>query len=226
MSKRQLSLSPRIEDARDKQTTAVVNFSLLEIKEHFNQNISAINSQFDVASNLKSEGRESDQKNIYRSQIVFLESAFDYYLHELNKYGLRNILAGNWSKTPKYNNLKIPMKQVEIGLQEPSAQEWFVEYINEAYSRDVMTSYDYLKDQLNMLGINLTEILTEIFPGEEKPQKFIMDLYDRRNRIAHQTDRDHADATQTDISEEYVKDCITKVEKIVLALHSRANDKG
>ena len=226
MNKRDLSLSPRIESTRDKQTTIVVNFSLMEIKEHFEVNISAINNQFDVASNLQNVGRESDQKNIYRSQIVFLESAFDYYLHELNKYGLRQILAGNWAKTPKYNNLRIPMKQVEIGLQEPSAQEWFVEFINEAYSRDVMTSHEYLKDQLNMLGINLAEVLSEVFPEEEKPQQFIIDLYDRRNRIAHQTDRDHADATQTDITEEYVKDCIAKVVKIVFALHNRANDKG
>ena len=220
-----LSLTPRAEDTREVRSISVVDFELDEIKEHFDQNIDAINNQFDVAKTLGNSGQLDNQKNIYRSQIVFLESAFDFYLHELNKYGLRKIFLGEWKKTEKYKNLKVPMRQVEIGLQNTSASDWFTEFINDAYSRDVMTSYEYLKDQMNMLGISIVEILRRTFQGASKPERIIIDLYDRRNRIAHQTDRDHANAIQADISEEYVKARINEIVLIVSALHNEAKVK-
>ena len=71
-SKRDLSLSPRVENTREAQHIMVVNFDLTEIKDHFEQNLTAINNQFEVASSLESNGKIDDQKNIYRSQIVFL----------------------------------------------------------------------------------------------------------------------------------------------------------
>lgn len=224
-SKRDFSLSPRVENTREAQHIMVVNFDLTEIKDHFEQNLTAINNQFEVASSLESNGKIDDQKNIYRSQIVFLESAFDFYLHELTKYGLRKMFSGFWEKTERYKNLKIPMKHIERGLDDPSAIQWFVEYINEAYSRDVMTAYEYLKDQMNLLGINLLEKLKNAFTENDKPQEVIINLYNRRNQIAHQTDRAHADASQADITEEYVKKRISEIEIIVTALHQAALEK-
>lgn len=225
-NKRNLSLAPRAEDTREVQPVSVVNFELSEIKDHFDQSLTAIKNQFEVASSLGSDGKTEDQKNIYRSQIVFLESAFDFYLHELTKFGLRKMLVGSWPKTEKYKNLKIPMKHVERGLNDPSAIQWFVECVNEAYSRDVMTAYEYLKDQMNMLGISLVDILKGVFPEKDKPQKGIIDLYDRRNQIAHQTDRAHADASQADITEKYVTARIAEIDSIVMALHQAALEKG
>lgn len=225
-SRRNLSLSPRAEGTREVRTVTVVSFDLNEIRNHFDQSLAAINNQFEVASSLGSAGKPEDQKNIYRSQIVFLESAFDFYLHELTKYGLRKMLSGDWTKTEKYENLKIPMKCVERGLNDPSAIQWFVEYINEAYSRDVMTAYEYLKDQMNMLGISLVNILKDLFPKMSEPKKVISNLYDRRNQIAHQTDRAHADATQVDITEGYVRERIAEIKAIVEKLHQKALEKG
>ena len=89
-----------------------------------------------------------------------------------------------------------------------------------------MTAYEYLKDQMNMLGISLVDILKSAFSEKDKPQKVIIDLYDRRNQIAHQTDRAHADASQADISEEYVKERIAEINTIVMALHQAALEKG
>lgn len=111
-------------------------------------------------------------------------------------------------------------------MNDPSAIQWFVEYINEAYSRDVMTAYEYLKDQMNMLGISLVDILKSVFPEKDTPKKVIIDLYDRRNQIAHQTDRAHADASQADITEKYVTERINEIENIVMALHRAALEKG
>ena len=77
-SRRNLSLAPRAEDTRDAQPISVVNFELSEIKEHFDQSLTAINNQFEVALSLGSDGKIDDQKNIYRSQIVFLESGKNF----------------------------------------------------------------------------------------------------------------------------------------------------
>ena len=77
-----------------------------------------------------------------------------------------------------------------------------------------------------MLGISLVDILKGVFPEKDKPQKGIIDLYDRRNQIAHQTDRAHADASQADITEKYVTARIAEIDSIVMALHQAALEKG
>jgi len=234
MNKRTLALSPRIEDVREKQQPVpVVSFSLQEIKAHFDSSIASIRRQFDVARQLKEAGFEDDQKNIFRSQIVFLESALDFYLHELNKYGLMQIFNSAWDKTEPYKNLKIPMRHLEEGLKAPETSGWFLEFISEAYSRDVFTSFEYMKDQMNMLGLKFSDLLNQAFPPSSDPtipsktgKQIIRDLYDRRNQIAHQTDRSHANATQNDITENYVLSCISDVEILVTHLHTAAINKG
>ena len=40
-----------------------------------------------MADELFESGKEEESRNIWRAQIVFLESAFDFYLHELTKNG-------------------------------------------------------------------------------------------------------------------------------------------
>ena len=41
-NKRNLSLAPRAEDTREVQPVSVVNFELSEIKDHFDQSLTAI----------------------------------------------------------------------------------------------------------------------------------------------------------------------------------------
>ena len=55
--------------------------------------------------------------------------------------------------------------------------------------------------------------------------KLVEDLFSRRNRIAHQNDRDHVNAAQTDITKEYVEWYISCIEAIVNAIHDIAKEK-
>ena len=50
-------------------------------------------------------------------------------------------------------------------------------------------------------------------------------LFQRRNMIAHQSDRRHADAQKEPISRETVEDFIADVEKIVAAVVKEAERK-
>ena len=88
MEERNLDLATRNEDTRDKFHTRVIRFELDQIRQHFAETVQAINAQFDVADELLKSGKEIEGENIWRAQIIFLASAFDFYMHELTKYGL------------------------------------------------------------------------------------------------------------------------------------------
>lgn len=53
----------------------------------------------------------------------------------------------------------------------------------------------------------------------------VTELFQRRNEIAHQSDRSHASAEQKDITREYVEDYIGKIELIVNAIENIAVEK-
>ena len=95
--KRDLSLTPRKEDLRDaKPITIPIQFSLVEIKQHFEESLAAIKKQYTVADSL-SEGEEPDGcKMIWRSQVVLAEGLLDFYIHEMSKYCLFRMFTGAW----------------------------------------------------------------------------------------------------------------------------------
>ena len=130
MGKRDLSLTPRIEDKRDKKAVPPpVHFRLSEIKQHFDESMQSVKEQFTVADNLLSEGNTEGCQIIWRSQIVFAESLLDFFLHEMSKYCLFRMFTGEWEKSEKYKNLEVKMSKVEEGLAAKESDEWFFEYV-------------------------------------------------------------------------------------------------
>ena len=230
MSGRDLSLHPRVEDTRDKKVIEpVIQFPLVEIRERFDKTILDIENQFDLAALLIEEEKVDSAKEIYRSQIVFLESALDFYIHEISKYGVISIFTKRWSKTEKYNNFKIPMSVFETGIRNPESTSWLAEYLNSRFSVEVYLSSESMKDQLNMLGLCFHSIMETAFPIPSNPDEpykegkiIVKELFERRNQIAHQSDRKHATAERNDISKEYVQKCISDVKKLVEAIHNAA----
>ena len=103
---RKLDLNARAEEVREKKIYKTVQFEANEILERFNKNIEEIKKQSELISDLKDENLEF-YKDILRSQIVFLDSAFDFYMHEITKYGMCKIYDGVWKRTEKFNNYTI-----------------------------------------------------------------------------------------------------------------------
>lgn len=87
---RNLNLTPRPEESRERRTIHIVSFELDEIMLHFEENIENITHHFTVADQLWAENHSEAAKDIWRSQILFLESALDFYIHEITKYGMPN----------------------------------------------------------------------------------------------------------------------------------------
>ena len=116
-----------------------------------------------MADGLVEYGKVIEGENIWRAQIVFLASALDFYMHELTKYGLCEIYNENWDRTDKYENLQVNMKVIEVALKSGEDIDWFLEYINNYYRSITMVSYESVKDQLKLLGINLAPVADGAF---------------------------------------------------------------
>ena len=232
MGKRDLSLTPRNEETREQNViVSPVHFPLTDIKQHFDESMQSVKEQFTVADNLLSEGNAEGCRIIWRSQIVFAESLLDFYIHEMSKYCLFRMFTGEWQKSEKYKNLEVKMSKVEEALSAKESDEWFFEYLNERFTKDVFLSGDSMRDQLNLIGISFGEAMHRAFhkdtvnASDKYGYRLVKQLFDRRNKIAHQNDRDHSSAAQTDITKEFVEQYISDIEAIVNAMHDIAKEK-
>ena len=157
----------------------------------------------------------------------------DYiFMHELTKYGLCEIYNENWERTEKYDNLQVNMKVIEVALKSGEEIDWFLDYINGYYRAMTMVSYDSVKDQLNLLGINLSSVANRAFyqrGGTEKTikkmKRRLNELFNRRNIIAHQTDRAHSNSQANNITKDIVEDFIFDIKKIVSSIDNEAKCK-
>lgn len=229
MASRDISLTPRVEDARDAHPVlAAIQFSLSKIKQHFTGSMDEVKAQFAVADELNAGENEIACRMVWRSQVVLAEGLLDFYIHEISKYCLVRMLSGTWPKTEKYKSFQIPMEKVENAIAALESYDWFFEYLNKRFSRDVFLSCESMRDQLNLIGIPFNQTMEKAFPNVNKQESIrigketIAMLFQRRNEIAHQNDRSHASAEQTDITKEFVEDYISKIESIVNAIQEIA----
>lgn len=232
MEERNLDLEPRQEGLREKVSSVVIKFQLNEIEEHFDENLKYIRQQFVIADELIEKGRDEDARNIWSAQIVFLESAFDFYLHELTKFGLSEMFMGNWDKTEKYNNLSVKMSIVDKAINAREDSEWFLEFVDNFYKEITLISYLSVKDQMNLLGLNLQKVADAVFyennscvKTKDKLEKCIKDLYHLRNIVAHQSGRRHSDAQREEITKEIVEKYIAEIGGIVKKIQDLARQK-
>lgn len=236
MPKRNLTLAPRKENVRDKKparSTRVVIFDPDTIFRHFEETLTSISNLFPVAHALAQSGKFEERDNTWRAQIVFLAGAFDFFMHEITKYGLKQILCGEWEQTTKYKNLPIKMETVHRGLRaDADDMAWFYDYVNTYYSACTMISHTEVKKQFSLLGMDLTVLAQKAFykqgdkkPESEKLKESLDQLFDRRNLIAHQVDRAHANASVLPIDEPTVQNFIADIEIIVKAIHEIAKEK-
>lgn len=227
LNENELELSPRKEGTRDKRPGLIVQFNLEQINEHFENSITSIERQFEVADELLNCGKKDECEIIWRSQVVFVESSLDFYIHELSKYAMRCMYEGTWEKSPKYKNFKISMETYELCLEQPGDAGAFVEFINQQFGREVYLSFEQMRDQINLCGLEFTKILEEAFPNSKSDygKEIIKELYNRRNQIAHQLDQLHENATTQSISKKYVEECIENVKCIEKSIHKAAIEK-
>lgn len=232
MATRNLSLTVRPEAVRESSKIAPpIHFTTDEIKKHFTDSLEIIKKQFEVADDLLDVSNIEGCNTIWRSQIVLAEGLLDFYIHEVSKYCMFQMFCGNWEKSEKYALFVVPMSRVEEAIAAVESTEWFFDYLNIRFSRDVYLSVESMRDQLNLIGIGFVPTMVKAFPREKEElskkegSKIVENLFKRRNEIAHQNDRSHASAEQTPITKEYVQEYIDNVESIVGAIQSIMEEK-
>ena len=221
-----LKLTARVEEIREpyRPVSHPLHFDLAEIKKHFDEGLSGIEKQHQTASILYNNGQIEECQNIWRSEVVFLEGILDFFIHEISKYTLYEMFEGQRNKSDKYYTIKIPMSEVETAYSNMSSKEWFFSYLNQEMSREVYLSADSMKDQLNEIGITFNEVMQKAFPDNNvnasirRGKEIVREMFDRRNRIVHQNDRDHASAVRTTITEEIVQTYKNNICKIVYTI--------
>lgn len=230
---RNLNLTTRREETREKRYSRVIKFEIEQIKEHFDENISDIENQFKIIDMLDKDKDKDKIDCILRSQIVFLGSSIDFYFHEITKYGLMKIYDKVWEKTDNYKKIKINIEEVFKALEAGNDSEWFIEFIDSEYRGITMMSWRSITNQIELIGLDIDEIAEKVFPNndltkqkkKDELKKVVTTLFKRRNFIAHQFDRRHNDAIRKDISKTEVVNFIKDIKKIVYAVHETLLEK-
>lgn len=224
MEERNLELTPRSIGIRDRRVSHTIQFELSAITNRFACNIQSIKSQFELAEQLKAEG-STQYKDILRSQIVFLDSAFDFFMHEVTKYGMVQIFQGVWEKTERYNNFTIRLGEISDVLQNPEQENWFLDIVNDSYAEDTFMSAGAVIGQLNLIGVKWQSVADRAFyeqgsvvSTKDKFKHTLNSLFRRRNQIAHQADCLHETGAKIDIERGDVETYIDEIEKIVTAI--------
>lgn len=195
----------RKEDSRKKRSVRLV-LKIFDVRAHFNENVKDVEAKFVLAKREVDSGDLHSAEEIWRSQVVFLESALDFYIHEVVKYGFLKIFNGDWEETEqsKKFRLRFPLL-MKIYKDAENAAQSLSDEIDEINRENCFLSFDNMQNNLKMVGLKVD--------GKYKP--FVNELYGRRNKIAHQSDRIPGSAEKCVIKEIDVKNYIKKVKEIV-----------
>ena len=134
---RDLDLSKRKSNTRDKVQPEVIKFDLAEIKKHFEDSIKDIEEQFKTIDLLDSKDKEKIDY-ILRSQIVFLGGSLDFYFHEITQFGIMQMYDEIWQETKPYKNINIKSFN--------SYNELSTEFDNKSISYMIVPMYKYIND--------------------------------------------------------------------------------
>ena len=207
-----------------------LKFSIDEIYSHFVNDMSSIKSIGDILHSM--EITDSNYQMLLASQLIFLESSFDFFIHEVSKYGFLKIYNSEWDSTSKTINLRINIDKLIECIDKEELNDIIYELLNSAWSTEVFISYESFKDQINLIGLKIDEIMKMAFPPNTKikdsvnyGKTIITELYRNRNIIAHQMSRSHNDASKSILNVKYITDSINNIDSIAKSIYNLIKNK-
>ena len=230
-----IDLASRNENTREFQHVEI--YDIKGINSHFDENMRIILYFFNVAETISnSKNLDADYVNeIYRTQIMLIDSTLDFYFHEVVKLAILNIYNEIWegNNNKFYNKLTFAIKDLEFARSNPDDDEWLKEWVNKTFSTETMMSFSYFKDVCELIGLNISKVAKENFckrgdsqKEKDKLEDFLDGLYRRRNLITHQTDRRLCDAERLSVSREEVMYYIEHVAGIVYTVSNHIKKLG
>lgn len=203
---------------------AVERFDLSAIKTHFDDSISQIQAQIAEATELLSGEKKLSGQSILRAQIMFVESALDNYMHELVIYGVTQMFNQTWGRTAEYDRIFLPIGVIESAAAADVGDKWLHEHIGEAYSAMTLTNVKQMRRHLDLLEIKINPCLIATFPGHtvNDAEKILKGYSERRNDIAHRSDRDTETGVPKNITAEEVRQMTNDIKRLVDEIHKAA----
>jgi len=205
----------------------VTDVKLGTIYTRFHTNIKSVKRLTHVAEQMLADEKDVAD-DLFRAQVVQIESAFDFFMHEFTVFGMTKIFLDEWDDTREFRAYPITMKDFRAGIKSPDDDAWFAKTVMRAYEKQPLISYLRFTEALRTIGISL-EALEKSSQGrlDARTLRTIVDqASSRRNQIAHQTDRAHASRKQNDIDAEYVRTMLSDIRMVVNAVYEAALEKS
>lgn len=190
----------------------------------FSEAMKNISNQGEILNALK-ENKMEGETDILRAQVMYLESALDYYIHEVVKYGIEKMFSGysNWRETVEFKKLRVSISFTKEIHRNP-------EKVKEIYNELDYVLPTYMKYDAIMKSMILIGVFDEnnIPPEISSYRKKLNEVSDRRNKIVHAFDRTDF-GKQKYLDENMVKEYIHTVcnfQKIIEKSVLYKNDTG
>lgn len=211
MDKSTIDEIERVVETRDKRSSRI-SFEYDSIMNRFHENIEDVVAKFSIADSITDENQK---KEIWRSQIVFLESSLDFYLHEVIKFGFIKIFNEEWAGTNGFKKFSVSLGFAIEFAKHPENAETLLNEIDKGNHKLCFMHFDNIIRNLRLIDIKIS------FPDKD----IINGIYRRRNQIAHQTDRNPPETEKQDIAKDHVERYIKKIKALVETLDEAIKKK-
>lgn len=215
-----LNFSSRKEGGRDKNPPKrIKNIALDDIQKRFDESMNDVENLFNVCTSLK-ENNLPGAEDIYRAQILFLDSSLDFYIHEITKYGLVQIVdpeVSGWNVNDEFKKFKVSINFLKRVYSNREDIKVILKELNDTIQYSSYMKFEAVSSQLDLIGLEKPE-------GFENYRYVIDGLSDRRNAIAHASDRDMK-GDKTDIDETTVRNFMEKLKEFQKLIHEAVKNK-
>jgi hypothetical protein len=163
-----------------------------------------------------------DLSDLLRAQMVLCVSAMDFYIHELTRLGMIEIVEGKRASTPAFLRYRVSLDGVLAGFQPGATSSWLDTEVRAQHSLLSFQQADKVADAVRL--ISAVELWNEIGIRLASPAKDIKNrlqlIVQRRNKIAHEADIDPSfPGVRWPISAADVTTSINFIEQICETIH-------
>jgi hypothetical protein len=184
--------------------------------DEFINNLTRVRNLGTIYSSLSSKTAPIlDISDILRAELVLAVSSFDHYIHKLVLIGMLEEYFDKRPKTPHFLKFKCSINSIITGYNDPQSQIWLETEIRTTLGFQSFLQPDKLSESLKLISEKNVwqEISGIVHISSRDLQSQLNLIVDRRNKIAHEADRDPSYPDKLwPINEQLVNDAIEFLE--------------
>lgn len=212
MNKKGLTLENRERKTRKKHPVSL-EADALGLISRFRTTIRSIDDRFLIYHRLKKQQLYREAEDLLRFQIVYIMSALDFFMHELYSYGIIKIFKRQKRKTNRYKTFRVPLQLVEQAIFDGENIQYHLKNTIIEINRTFTFMHPArIQELLHTIGfreafLDAQQTLRHkrILKGRESLSSTLEKIYQRRNKISHQTDIEHGGSKRLSITLEEVQ---------------------